>query len=379
MFWLFGGALAVLTTLIMLFPIFRSRKSVQSSEMAQAVFVDQLSEVDRDEVRGIISGEEAAAARTEVKRRMLSEVKRGATEVQPSTSKGSWLLVAVALAAPAVGVIGYSFLGSPGMPSATFAERVGEREDAIRIAQLTEQLKNQLLSNENSPTEGWVMLGQTYMRSTRYAEATWAFETLINRGEDAPEILAMYAESMIANDDGIVTPKAGAAIDAALAGDPLNVAAIYYKSIELDQVGQTLEAFDTLRNRIELEAELQPWMETVAARANWLAGKMGGDPAQFRINIPGAPGPSAEDVAAAGEMSEEERQAFIRSMVARLADQLAASPDDLDGWLRLARAYEVLGEAENAKEAFAQAGRLSVTLPQDDPRLSIIAEGLQAE
>lgn len=100
---------------------------------------------------------------------------------------------------------------------------------------------------------------------------------------------------------------------------------------------------------------------------------------QPRIDIPSTLGPSTEDVAAAGEMSEVDRQIFIRSLVTRLAIQLEEQLDDLDGWLRLARAYSVLGEAENANAAYTQASRLAATLPQDDPRRKIIAASLAAE
>ena len=48
-----------------------------------------------------------------------------------------------------------------------------------------------------------------------------------------------------------------------------------------------------------------------------------------------APGPSAEDMAAAGEMSAEERTQMVGAMVARLAERLGENPDDLQGWLRL--------------------------------------------
>jgi cytochrome c-type biogenesis protein CcmH len=42
-------------------------------------------------------------------------------------------------------------------------------------------------------------------------------------------------------------------------------------------------------------------------------------------------------------------------MVEGLAERLKDEPDDADGWRRLARAYEVLGESEKAKDALAQA------------------------
>ena len=66
------------------------------------------------------------------------------------------------------------------------------------------------------------------------------------------------------------------------------------------------------------------------------------------------PGPTREDVEAASKMTGEDRMAFIRSMVERLADRLKDEPNDLKGWQRLARAYQVLGEKEKAEDARAR-------------------------
>ena len=60
------------------------------------------------------------------------------------------------------------------------------------------------------------------------------------------------------------------------------------------------------------------------------------------------PGPTREDVEAAREMSGADRMAFIQSMVDRLAARLKEEPNDIQGWKRLARAYQVLGELEKA-------------------------------
>jgi cytochrome c-type biogenesis protein CcmH len=50
-----------------------------------------------------------------------------------------------------------------------------------------------------------------------------------------------------------------------------------------------------------------------------------------------------------------ETNASVRSMVDRLADRLAASPRDLDGWVRLMRSRVVLGEADVATTALRRA------------------------
>ena len=66
-------------------------------------------------------------------------------------------------------------------------------------------------------------------------------------------------------------------------------------------------------------------------------------------------------------MSAEDRAAFIRSMVARLAERLEAEPGDFQGWLRLAQAYGVLGEADRAKTALARAEAAIHELPEGAP------------
>src|ERR1041384_125195 len=78
------------------------------------------------------------------------------------------------------------------------------------------------------------------------------------------------------------------------------------------------------------------------------------------------PGPSAEDVAAANEMKPEDRDAMVRGMVDRLAARLKQDGSDLDGWLRLVRAYTVLGERDRALSALTDARR---ALGQDADKL----------
>ncbi len=75
-----------------------------------------------------------------------------------------------------------------------------------------------------------------------------------------------------------------------------------------------------------------------------------------------ARGPSAEDMAAASEMSPDEQQEMIRGMVTRLAARLEDDPQDAQGWRMLGRSYGVLGEPEKSAEAFGRAAEL---LPDD--------------
>ena len=74
-------------------------------------------------------------------------------------------------------------------------------------------------------------------------------------------------------------------------------------------------------------------------------------------------GPTQDDIKAAPNLSSEERMAFIRSMVNRLAQRLQDNPSDLAGWKRLARAYEILGDAEKARAAESRIWELEQAAP----------------
>ena len=84
---------------------------------------------------------------------------------------------------------------------------------------------------------------------------------------------------------------------------------------------------------------------------------------------PAAPGPSATDVAAAAEMAPQARAQMVRGMVEGLAERLARDGADLDGWVRLVRAYLVLGDHEHARAAAADARRAFASDPDKLHRL----------
>lgn len=74
---------------------------------------------------------------------------------------------------------------------------------------------------------------------------------------------------------------------------------------------------------------------------------------------PAPRGPSAEEMRAAQEMSPEEQREMIEGMVSRLASRLAENPNDLQGWIRLARSYNVLGKPNDARTAMAKATKMA--------------------
>jgi cytochrome c-type biogenesis protein CcmH len=73
-------------------------------------------------------------------------------------------------------------------------------------------------------------------------------------------------------------------------------------------------------------------------------------------------------------MNGADRDAMIRGMVERLATRLKQNGDDVDGWLRLVRAYLVMGERDKARGALNEARQ---AVANDAERLRQLNEGLK--
>ena len=377
MFWVLAAALALITALAFVWPILRGTgEALDRADSAIAIFRDQLAEVDRDAGRGLISDEEAGAARTEIQRRMIAADKaRGAGT--SSGGRGAGVLLVCAVLTPIAGAGLYTQLGAPGTPSLPFAERGAEQEDAQNLNNLTAQLRKRLEADpDGGEARGWQLLATTYMNMGRFADAAYAYTKIINDPQASSATWSQYAEALISSEQGVITKPAEDAIAKALELDPLNPAGTYYRALALDQAGQTLDGRRLILERVAAEGAEQPWMETFLREANRMGAEFGLDPVGLP-DFPEAPrGPSAGDVEAASELSEEERMAFIRSMVSGLAERLEDEPGNLQGWLQLARAYMVLGQRGDARGALESAKLLTDKLPEGDARRQVVEDGL---
>jgi cytochrome c-type biogenesis protein CcmH len=112
-----------------------------------------------------------------------------------------------------------------------------------------------------------------------------------------------------------------------------------------------------------------PWVGFVRAAL----GRVTGEP------VPEAAGPSDSDVAAAANMSDQQRVEMIRGMVGGLSDRLHAQGGDVEGWLRLVRAYAVLGDRDKAKDAAAEARHALADHPDQVKRIDDLVKGLGLE
>ena len=380
--------MAAATTAAVLTPLLRKPNAapVPRDEYDLAVYKDQLAEIGRDLERGLIQPAEAEAATIEVQRRMLAlvDVKGGpggkpaAAARAASPARWRWMAVAVATSIPVAAFVLYGFLGSPDMPGQPFAGRDLGREKAAHgeLSAMADRLAEKMKQRPDD-ANGWLLLGRTYVTVGRFADAAGALKRALDLSGNDPDVAALYGETLVISQDGRMTPEATAVFRVVARADPMNPQARYYIGLALAQEGKTREALqawvdlkaltpadapwtDNLNEQIErarrdLKLPAEALVPSPAARE--LAKRMPPAPAAHPpATAPGGqpPGPSAGYMEAAKQMAPEAQQQMIRGMVTRLADRLKQNPDDLEGWRRLARAYEVLGEAAKAKEANAR-------------------------
>src|SRR5579859_2975344 len=346
----------------------------------RAVYRAQLAELERDVARGVIKREEEASARLEVERRLLASAAGQETAAAPSVT-GPVLAVVLALAIPAVASLVYLTRGSPGLsdrPQAAAqassqpaqgdtANVPGHADFAAAVVKLEQQLKE-----HPEDTEKWLLLARSQAEIGNWQKSADAYRQVIAQNGANAEVYAGYGEMLVMLGQGVVTPSARSAFEAGLKQEPTEMVSRYYLALGDAQAGnvqQAIAAWQKLAADLPADSnmrdEIKRRVEQAAQSAGIEAPSLPAPAAAAAATPPGpaqtgaaAPGPTAQDMAAAQDMSPEDRLAMIRSMVARLADRLKSEPNDLDGWLRLGRAYGVLGQRDDAIDAYEHADKL---------------------
>lgn len=357
--WTAFAVMTGLAVLVVLVPLSRARRAgVSPASHDTAVYRDQLREIDRDLERGLIATAEADAARAEVARRLLAASAQAETAAEGSTTRRRAAAVTALVVIPALALGAYVSLGSPSLPAQPLAARLSAGDEQQDMAVLLRRIEQHLERNPDDG-RGWEVLAPVYMRIERYQDAATAFGHVIRLLGSTPDRQAALGEALVGIAGGIVTTDAKAAFQAALAGDPTSPRARFWVARATLQDGDVAGAATQFRALLADSPADAPWRATVEEE---LARLTGGTPAPAAP--PGAPGPSADDVAAATAMPPADRDAMIRGMVDRLADRLKQSPQDRDGWLRLVRAYAVLGDPAKARTAADEARRALAGTPE---------------
>ncbi len=326
-----------------------------------AVYADQLAEIDRDVAAGLIGVPEAGAARVEIGRRLLAAADGGRAAPAQSNlrlRRASAILALIAL--PIAAVTFYLSLGSPQLGDFPLASRNRVADANQPLDNLVAQVEAHL---EKNPTDGrgWNVLAPVLARLGRYDEAIRAFRNSITYNGDSAERRSDLGEALIGSAGGVVTSEAKVEFERAVAQNADDPKANYFLGLAAEQDGRQADAASIWRAMLEKAPSEAPWRPLVQA-------------ALVRVGGPAMPALSNDTMAAAKDMTETDRGAMIAGMVDRLATRLKQDGNDVEGWLRLVRAYMVMGERDKAVSAVTDARQ---AVASDAERLRQLNEGLK--
>jgi cytochrome c-type biogenesis protein CcmH len=332
--------------------------------------IDQLmlarATLDEDHQTGQLSDSDFAATCLDIDSRLLglSQQVAQASASSPKDQTLTRLAVGLAIILPLGAALIYTTLGRPDLRDNPLVDRAAEIASRSETITATKKNLAQNLARAQAATvatpddiESWLKLAEAAARVNDSATEIRALRTARQLTNDDPSVLSLLAEALSRAADGQVTVPARDLIDTVLATDPDEPRALFLSGLAAFQDGDYQAAVTRWQRLLSISTADAPWLPIVRANIAQAA-EAGG------IALPPANGPDADSIAAAADMTAKDRQAMILSMVESLRDRLDETPDDTEGWLRLARAYDVLGDRAAAFTALARA---TESAPDDAP------------
>ena len=394
MLWTILTLMTALAAVGLAIPLVRRHDARKQRGGVVEILKAQLGEIEAQAALGALEPAEAEALKTDVKRRVLAEGRQPEPPARPLSERNLTPLALGLAAIVALAATGlYLKLGAPqtagpapgasGLPD---PQNLPAGHPGGDPASMIAALEAKMKVSPNDP-EGWRMLGWSYLQVGRNGEAAMAYGKAAALDPKNGEYLSAQGEATVLAAQGQVTPAAEAIFRKAVAIDAADPRARYYLAIAKDQKGDSKGAMDDWIAMLKTAPADAPWapevrtfVEKVAKeRGVDLTGRLPPAPAQSAAASapPGpAPGPTADQVAAAGQMSDAGRQQMIQGMVAKLAGELKQDPRNRDGWLRLMRARMVLGQPDAAAQAYRDASRAFAGSPADQAAIRQGAQGL---
>jgi cytochrome c-type biogenesis protein CcmH len=363
MIWLVFALLTGAALLAVLAPL---AQTSETSEPASDVdfFKQQITEIECEVAEGRIASDDAEIARTEAARRLLRAQSAENVAARPSRKAAFLAALGIIFLAPALTLTLYSRLGHSNLPDMPLEARLATPPDRTNLADAVGRIEAHLAQHPEDG-RGFEVVAPFYLRTGRFDDAVHAYgEALRLLGATAARSAALGEARTLAA-GGTVTDAARQDFASALAQDKDQPSARFYMGLAAAQQGDSAKARDIWSKLLAEAPDGAPWIERVKILL-----------AKLDEMTPRAPDSSAQGKAIAA-MPEDQKLSAIRSMVERLAGRLQKNGDDVEGWLKLIRAYNVLAQPDDARKALAAARKALAGKKSDLARVEALAQELK--
>jgi len=341
MLWSLFALLTGAAVFAILWPLARKPRGLAAHVAPDVAFYKaKLAEIDREAEGAILSSSEAEAARTEAARRLLRAADAGPLpEKGRSQTRVRLVSVLALILVPALSLGLYLRLGHPSLPDDPLSARLNVPPQNLTLAAAVAKVEAHLLRNPNDG-RGYEVLVPAYLSLGRIADAQRAAALAMQKLGATPERETMYGMTLVYGANGIVTEAARKLFTHAATANPPPIKAEFFLGLAAAQDGDKAKAlsyWNAVLPRLPKGSGAYNDLETRIA------------------SLKAYKGPTNKEAAAIEAMSPAAQQAAIHAMIDRLAARLEKNGHDIEGWLRLVRAYKVINEPDKARAALATA------------------------
>ncbi|HYA79664.1 MAG TPA: c-type cytochrome biogenesis protein CcmI [Methylocystis sp.] len=363
MIWLIFALLSGAAVLAVLIPLAWRTTPPEAAGSDKAFYREQIAEIVRERTEGRLDAEDAEAARAEAARRLLRAAETSGTRQAASRKARLVAALATLVLVPALAVPLYLKLGAVDMPDMPLAQRQAASPPRFDLAAAVEKIEQHLAEH---PDDGraWEVLAPVYVKAQRFDEGVRAYSEALRLLGATPARHAALGEAYVLQSEGMVIPAARRNFEAALALDPKDAHAGYYMGLAAEQDGDRAKAVEIWKRLLEEAPPQAGYRALLRQQIERLTGEAFAD------------APSTEAGKSVASLAPGEQQAMIGRMVDRLAARLAQNGADVEGWLKLIRAYSVMAEPEKAAAALAKARQALHEKPAELAKVEELAQEL---
>ena len=265
-------------------------------------------------------------------------------------------------------------------------EKLNEsKEEAIqkyilsnKIIKENKEKLNQLILKSKSNSSNIALLldlAATASRANNIEVEVSSLEKLLIL-KNTPKIKSLLAQAIVRKANGQVTSKAQQLIKEALKENPLDPGANFLSGLALSQIGNEKQAFKVWVKLYKNTSIEDPWEKNLEINIKTAAKNIGisdkdltqylSKEKRFKTKI------NKEQINEIIKLNEKDQSLRIKEMVQQLANRLTKTKADLDGWLRLYNAYNILNNKDKAINAI----RIAVQINPDrlDLKLTLLKE-----
>ena len=334
----------------------------------------QLNKLERDHREGKLSDIEAKVGRTHFARRLLASTSVAEDDIAARFSKKlrDIILVTTVILVPVVSFGLYITIGQPSLVDQRFTmhpkDEIQAGSASSNNLEAMAQGLLQQLQVESKNGRGWTMLARYYINLGKYEKAVRSAERAIKTNSRDSEAHSVYGETLYFAAGKIFTPIVRSTFLTVLEKEPAEPRARYYLALADAADGKEPDAYSALQTLIDESPIEAPYLPILLYTADTIAKKVGLEPILspqasrlIRGLLKNSPAwwITKEDLSAANVISKADQNRVVRYIVGRLEHKLRKNQDDLNGWVKAANAYRVLGEVSKEAGSLRKAAHIA--------------------